>query len=96
MRERLLGRSGIRVSELCLGTMTFGTEWDMRHAADENTSRRMYEAFREAGGNFIDTANVYGSSEEILGRLLDRRARRRCPGHQVHPRHRSGGSQLRR
>ena len=70
MRERLLGPSGIRVSELCLGTMTFGTEWDMRHAADEDTSRAMYEAFREAGGNFIDTANVYGRSEEILGRLL--------------------------
>lgn len=68
--QRVLGRSGIRVSELCLGAMTFGTEWGF--GADEPTSRKIYEAFREAGGNFVDTANVYtgGTSETILGRLV--------------------------
>jgi aryl-alcohol dehydrogenase-like predicted oxidoreductase len=70
MRVRLLGRSGIRVSELCLGTMTFGTDWEA--GADETACREIYSAFREAGGNFVDTANVYtrGSSEKILGRLI--------------------------
>ncbi|MGX6509309.1 aldo/keto reductase [Rhodococcus sp. SJ-2] len=67
---RVLGRSGIRVSDLCLGTMTFGTEWGF--GTDESTSRKIYETYREAGGNFVDTANNYtnGSSEEILGRLV--------------------------
>lgn len=69
MRERLLGRSGIRVSELCLGTMMFGPEWHVRGSADEAACRGIYEAFREAGGNFVDTANVYGESEEVVGRL---------------------------
>jgi aryl-alcohol dehydrogenase-like predicted oxidoreductase len=68
--HRLLGRTGIRVSEVCLGTMTFGTEW--RAGADEASCREIYEAFRQAGGNFVDTANIYtgGSSEEIVGRLV--------------------------
>jgi aryl-alcohol dehydrogenase-like predicted oxidoreductase len=67
---RLLGRSGIRVSEVCLGTMTFGTEWGF--GTDENESRQIYATYREAGGNFIDTANNYnlGTSETILGRLV--------------------------
>jgi aryl-alcohol dehydrogenase-like predicted oxidoreductase len=69
MRYRLLGRSGLRVSELCLGTMTFGTDWGW--GADEDECRRIVERFAEAGGNFIDTANNYtdGSSERIVGEL---------------------------
>ncbi|MBX6388062.1 MAG: aldo/keto reductase [Frankia sp.] len=70
LRQRLLGRSGIRVSELALGTMTFGTRagWG---SADE-VCREIYAAFREAGGTFVDTANIYaaGESEEIVGRLV--------------------------
>jgi aryl-alcohol dehydrogenase-like predicted oxidoreductase len=70
MRSRLLGRSGLRVSELCLGTMTFGTEWGF--GAEEATCREIYAAFREAGGTFLDTADVYndGASERIVGRLV--------------------------
>ena len=56
MRYRLLGRSGVRVSELALGAMTFGTETGF--GVDKDESRAVYDAFREAGGNFIDTANV--------------------------------------
>jgi aryl-alcohol dehydrogenase-like predicted oxidoreductase len=67
MRYKLLGNSGLRVSELCLGTMTFGEEWGLGASVEE--SRRMYDAFVEAGGNFIDTANTYnnGVSESYLG-----------------------------
>jgi aryl-alcohol dehydrogenase-like predicted oxidoreductase len=63
---RPLGRTGIRVSELCLGAMTFGRE------ADEAMSRSMLDRFLDAGGNFVDTADVYsdGVSEEITGRAL--------------------------
>ncbi|MGW0026132.1 aldo/keto reductase [Rhodococcus sp. NPDC003383] len=70
MALRVLGRSGIRVSEFCLGAMTFGTDWGF--GADEETSRAVYREYREAGGNFVDTANNYtdGASEEILGRLV--------------------------
>jgi aryl-alcohol dehydrogenase-like predicted oxidoreductase len=66
MRYKLLGNSGLRVSELCLGAMTFGDEWGWGASKDE--SRRVYETFLEAGGNFIDTANAYteGSSERFL------------------------------
>jgi aryl-alcohol dehydrogenase-like predicted oxidoreductase len=70
MRYHLLGRSGLRVSQLCLGTMTFGAEgW----GTSEDDAARMVARFREAGGNFFDTANeIYagGRSEEILGRLV--------------------------
>lgn len=70
MRYQLLGRSGLRVSELCLGTMTFGEEWGW--GASRQESRRVYDAFREAGGNFIDTANKYteGTSERYLGEFM--------------------------
>lgn len=66
MQYRYLGRTGLKVSELCLGAMTFGRE------TSEADSLRMLDRFVEAGGNFIDTANVYsqGISEEILGRWL--------------------------
>jgi aryl-alcohol dehydrogenase-like predicted oxidoreductase len=66
MQYRYLGRTGLQVSELCLGAMTFGRE------SSEELSGQMLDYFVEAGGNFIDTANVYsqGKSEEILGRWL--------------------------
>jgi aryl-alcohol dehydrogenase-like predicted oxidoreductase len=65
MKTKLLGRTGISVSELCFGTMSFGGD------ADEATSASMYKAVRDAGINFFDTANEYnkGKSEEILGGL---------------------------
>jgi aryl-alcohol dehydrogenase-like predicted oxidoreductase len=71
MRYRLLGNSGLRVSEAALGTMTFGEEWGWGAAKDE--ARKVYDAFREAGGNFIDTANVYtnGTSESSLGEFME-------------------------
>src|SRR6266849_2502680 len=70
MKYRLLGNSGLRVSEAALGTMTFGEEWGWGTAKDE--SRKVYDAFREAGGNFIDTANFYtsGTSESFLGEFM--------------------------
>jgi aryl-alcohol dehydrogenase-like predicted oxidoreductase len=66
MRYRTLGNSGCAVSELCLGTMTFGKE------ADEDASYAQLDRFVEAGGNLVDTADVYsaGASEEIIGRWL--------------------------
>ena len=81
MDYRKLGRTGLNVSELCLGTMQFG--W----TADEDTSFAVMDAFRKAGGNFIDTADIYanwvgeasyaGKSEEVIGRWVkDRNARR--------------------
>src|ERR1700744_718871 len=67
MKYKLLGRSGLKVSELCLGTMGFGTEagW----GADKDTSFAIMDEFANAGGNFFDTANVYklGTSEKIIG-----------------------------
>jgi len=70
MQYRLLGNSGLRVSEAALGTMTFGDEWGWGSAKDE--ARKVYDAFREAGGNFIDTANFYtnGTSESFLGEFM--------------------------
>ncbi len=70
MRYRLLGKTGLRVSELCLGTMTFGQEWGWGASREE--SRRMFDAFAEAGGNFIDTANRYtdGTSEKFVGEFV--------------------------
>ena len=69
MRYKLLGNSGLRVSELALGAMTFGAEG---MGVEMEESRRVYDLFRESGGNFIDTANVYagGRSEEFLGEFL--------------------------
>jgi len=71
MQYRYLGRTGLKVSELCLGAMTFGRE------SSEETSIQMLDCFLESGGNFIDTANVYsrGISEEILGRWLQGKPR---------------------
>ncbi|HYO80837.1 MAG TPA: aldo/keto reductase [Bryobacteraceae bacterium] len=71
MNYRLMGRSGLRVSELCLGTMTFGEDWGWGSSHQE--SRQILDYFMEAGGNFIDTANVYtnGTSETLLGEFLE-------------------------
>ena len=70
MRYRLLGNSGLRVSEAALGAMTFGNDWGWGAAKDE--ARKVYDAFRETGGNFIDTANCYtnGTSESFLGEFM--------------------------
>jgi len=70
MRYKLLGHSGLRVSELCLGTMTFGDTWGW--GAPREVSQRMFETYLEAGGNFIDTSVNYtdGQSENILGELI--------------------------
>ena len=69
MEYRRLGATGLKVSELCLGCMTFGRE------TDEHIARKILDRFVEVGGNFVDTANVYaaGASEEILGRILGER-----------------------
>src|ERR1700740_813293 len=75
MQYRLLGRSGLKVSELCLGTMGFGTEagW----GADKETSFAIMEGFANAWGNFLDTANIYklGTSEKIIGEFVSQRDR---------------------
>jgi len=68
MRYKLLGRSGLRVSEMGLGTMIFGMEQGWGSGKEE--CRKIYEAFRVAGGNFIDTANTYGESERLLGEFI--------------------------
>lgn len=70
MRYTLLGNSGLRVSQLCLGTMTFGTDWGW--GADQDESRKQFEVFAEAGGTFVDTANKYtdGTAERFVGELI--------------------------
>ena len=70
MRYKLLGRSGLRVSELCLGTMTFGDDWGWGATKDE--SQKIFDRFVSAGGNFIDTANNYtnGTSEKFIGEFV--------------------------
>ncbi|MCF8238572.1 MAG: aldo/keto reductase [Saprospiraceae bacterium] len=70
MRYKLLGRSGLRVSEICLGTMTFGSEWGW--GADKVESQQIFESYAKAGGNFLDTANRYteGTSERWLGDFI--------------------------
>lgn len=70
MKYYLLGKSGLRVSELSLGTMTFGTE--LGWGTDMNEARKILDLYIDRGGNFVDTANIYmnGSSEKMLGELL--------------------------
>src|SRR6266404_4657929 len=70
MKYRLLGESGLRVSEAALGTMTFGDEWGWGSPKDE--AQKVYETYREAGGNFLDTANFYtgGTSEKFVGEFI--------------------------
>jgi aryl-alcohol dehydrogenase-like predicted oxidoreductase len=73
VKYRLFGGSGLRVSELFLGTMTFGEEWGWGAPPEE--CRRMFDAYAEAGGNVVDTAVNYtdGASERIVGELLGSR-----------------------
>src|SRR5918998_2602617 len=70
MRYKLLGKSGLRVSEICLGTLNFGEGRDW--GASEAESAKIFEAFAEAGGNFLDTSSRYarGIGEEFLGDLV--------------------------
>lgn len=70
MKIRFLGKSGLRVSELCLGCMSFGTRWGF--GADAAQSHRVLDAYRAKGGNFLDTANMYhgGETEEFVGQWL--------------------------
>lgn len=70
MKYKLLGNSGLRVSEICLGAMTFGTEWGA--GGDKEQSIGQFSLFLERGGNFIDTANRYteGTSELFLGEFM--------------------------
>jgi aryl-alcohol dehydrogenase-like predicted oxidoreductase len=70
MKYRLLGHSGLRVAEMSLGTMTFGEDWGWGSGKDD--AHAIYEAYRAAGGNFIDTANVYtnGTSETMVGEFI--------------------------
>lgn len=72
----LLGNSGLRVSPLCLGTMTFGTEWGWGSPAE--TSAQIFNAYIDAGGNFVDTADGYtnGTSEELVGTFIKERGLR--------------------
>ena len=72
-RYGLLGRSGLRVSPIALGTMTFGTSWGW--GADAGESRRQIDLYADRGGNFVDTANEYtgGESESFVGEALDGR-----------------------
>jgi aryl-alcohol dehydrogenase-like predicted oxidoreductase len=65
-----LGRSGLRVSPLCLGTMTFGTEWGW--GSEEEAARAIFNRYFERGGNFVDTADMYtnGKSEELVGKFI--------------------------
>ncbi len=70
MQFKLLGKSGLRVSELALGTMTFGNDWGW--GAEADVARQIFDAYVEAGGNFIDTANNYtnGTSEKLVGEFV--------------------------
>jgi aryl-alcohol dehydrogenase-like predicted oxidoreductase len=76
MRYKLLGRSGLRVAELCLGTMTFGggigSAGNGKGGADAETARAIFDVYAEAGGNFVDSAPGYcdGRSEELLGDFI--------------------------
>lgn len=70
MKYKKLGRSSLKVSEICLGTMTFGEEFGI--GAPESGCREIYDAYRDAGGNFFDTADIYnaGTSERMLGSFI--------------------------
>ena len=70
MKYYVLGKSGLRVAELALGAMSFGTEWGW--GTEINEARRMLDLYIDNGGNFVDTANCYtnGSSEKMLGEFL--------------------------
>ena len=70
MEYYTLGKSGLKVSRLCLGTMTFGDDWGW--GSEESAARAIFDAYVEAGGNFFDTADIYtnGQSERLLGKFV--------------------------
>jgi aryl-alcohol dehydrogenase-like predicted oxidoreductase len=70
MKNHLLGKSGLRVSEICLGAMTFGEEWGW--GASKEECRKIFNVYVDTGGNFIDTANKYteGTSEKYVGEFI--------------------------
>ena len=70
MNYQLLGSSGLRVSDICLGTMTFGEDWGWGASLD--ASREMFDAYAAAGGNFIDTSSNYtnGTAERYVGEFV--------------------------
>lgn len=70
MKYKTLGPSGLHVSELCLGTMTFGEDWGW--GASKKVSQQIFDAFADAGGNFIDTSSNYtnGTSEKFIGEFI--------------------------
>ena len=70
MRYKLLGKTGLRVSELALGTMTFGQDWGW--GASQEESRKIFDAYVQAGGNFIDTSVNYtnGTAEKFVGEFI--------------------------
>jgi len=73
MRYKLLGKSGLRVSELCLGSMTFGEDWgSMLSGASKEVSKKIFDSFVNEGDNFIDTANMYqkGTSEKYVAEFV--------------------------
>ena len=71
MKYKILGKTGMRVSEVCLGAMTFGDDWG-GFGANKEECRKVFDGFVDAGGNFIDTANMYtnGTSEKFLGEFM--------------------------
>src|ERR1700738_1167759 len=76
MNYHLLGKTGLRVSPLALGTMTFGNAcvW----GTSEDTARKIFNAYIDAGGNFVDTADLYtnGTSESLVGKFIQERSLR--------------------
>jgi len=84
MNYYLFGKNGLRVSKLALGTMTFGTEWGW--GADKNESKKIFEAYANAGDNFIDTANRYteGNSEKFVGEFIKSDRHHYCGSFKVH------------
>ena len=73
MKYKLLGKSGLRVSELCLGAMTFGEDWgSFLRGSSKEECKKIFDLFVDAGGNFIDTANNYqnGTSEKYVGEFI--------------------------
>ena len=71
MHYKLLGHSGVRVSEICLGTMTFGEDWGW--GASKEESGKIFRLFADRGGNFVDTSVNYtdGTSEKFLGDFIE-------------------------
>lgn len=78
VKQNLLGRSGLKVSALALGTMNFGSDWHGVGAADEKTSRELLACALDRGVTLIDTADIYGRgvAEEVLGRIMGPRRKK--------------------